>query len=143
MKTLLICHEGALLVQEGLSRWLGSFSEVAGIVVIREKSRAFKNRVKREIKRVGWLRFIDVAAFRLYYRFFLFAKDEQWERETLRALYDKYPLLPVSTPVFFTHSPNTKATEEFITAAAPDMAIACCKVILKEQIFSIPVLGTL
>src|ERR671934_1169073 len=68
MRTLLICHEGAPLHEEGLARWLASFSTLAGIVVLREPPRTLWRRVRREIRRVGVLRFLDVLAFRLYYR---------------------------------------------------------------------------
>src|SRR5882672_6936136 len=68
IKTLLICHEGALLDQEGLKRWLASFSNRAGVIVLRENRGRRWRRIKREINRVGFMRFLDVLAFRLYYR---------------------------------------------------------------------------
>lgn len=67
MKTLLICHENALLDREGMARWLASFSELAGIVVLREKGQRKFKRIRREIERVGLPRFVDVSAFRLYF----------------------------------------------------------------------------
>ncbi len=142
MKTLLICHEGARLHEEGIARRLGSFSEVAGVVVIQEKPQAQKRRIQREIKRVGPVRFADVVAFRAYYRLFLSERDSRWEQRTLAALAERYSPLPASTPVFHTTSPNTKATQKFIREAAPDITLACCKVILKKRIFSIPSHGT-
>jgi hypothetical protein len=67
MKTVLICHEGDLFDQHGLSRWLGSFSQLAGLIVLCEQSDQLQRRVKREIRRRGWLRLGDILAVRLYY----------------------------------------------------------------------------
>jgi Domain of unknown function (DUF362) len=67
MRTLLICHDDARLDREGLVRWLGSFSNVAGTLVIREPGGRRRKRIVREIKRVGLWRFFDVLAFRAYH----------------------------------------------------------------------------
>lgn len=140
MKTLLICHEGAPLEQEGMARWLASFSELAGIIVLREKGgRKFK-RIRREIERVGLPRFVDVSAFRLYYKLFLAGGDERWEAEKLAELRAAYP--EAKAPVLITHSPNSKDAEDFIKTQNPDIVIARCKVILNKRIFSIANVGT-
>ena len=83
MKTLLICHLGAPLDQEVLARWLNSFSDLSGIVLVQEPPKRLWRRVRREIKRVGVLRFLDVLAFRIYYRLLLVGKDRSWERQRL------------------------------------------------------------
>ena len=67
MRTLLICHEHAALDREGLARWLGSFTTFAGTVVIREPGGRMRKRIVREMRRVGFWRFLDVVAFRAYY----------------------------------------------------------------------------
>ena len=59
-----ICHEDAALDREGLVRWLGSFSTFCGTVVIREPGGRLRKRISREVRRVGWWRFLDVLAFR-------------------------------------------------------------------------------
>ena len=64
MRTLLICHDDAELDRDGLARWLASFSTLAGILVVREPRRRLRQRVAREIRRVGVWRFLDVLAFR-------------------------------------------------------------------------------
>ncbi len=70
MKTLLIYHEGARLEEEVMLRWLASFLDLVGLIVLQEsKDRKWK-RLRREIKRVGFLRFADVVAFRVFYRLF-------------------------------------------------------------------------
>lgn len=143
MKTLLICHEGAHLDRYGMSRWLASFSELVGIVVLQETKKRARKRIRREIERVGILRFTDVVAFRLYYKFFLSKKDALWERTKLAELYQHYADLPEDLPILRTHSPNSKAAECFIKDLKPDIMIARCKTLLKKDIYSIPPKGTL
>lgn len=140
MKTLLICHEGALLDQEGIARWLASFSELAGIVVLREKGQRKFKRIRREIERVGLLRFFDVTAFRVFYRLFQESDDKRWEDEKLAELRALYP--EPNAPVLITHSPNSKEAEDFIKTQNPDIIIARCKVILNKRIFSLANVGT-
>lgn len=141
MRTLLICHEGAQLDEEVLARWLASFSELVGVVVLRETGGRMRQRVRREIKRVGYLRFLDVLAFRLHYKLFRATDDARWERETIEKLCAAYPPLR-DVPTLATHSPNSKEAAEFIKSVALDVMIARCKTILKEEIFTIPKTGT-
>lgn len=141
MKTLLICHEGALLDREALTRWLASFSELVGIVVLRETNQRMRVRVRREVKRVGVGRFLDVLAFRFYYKMFLSGADQKWEDEKLEELREAYPSIN-DTPTLFTHSPNSEEAEQFIRARQPDIVLARCKTLLKEAVFSIPTRGT-
>ncbi|HVF91172.1 MAG TPA: formyltransferase family protein [Blastocatellia bacterium] len=142
MKTLLICHEGASLDREALARWMAAFSDLSGIVLLRENRQRVGRRIKREIKRVGVARFFDVLAFRFYYRLFLARKDRIWEDAKLEELRALYPELR-DVDVLVTHSPNSAEAEEFIRRAAPDIVIARCKTLLKESVFSIPSRGTL
>ena len=141
MKTLLICHEGALLDEDALARWLSSFSELVGIIVLREKGQRKFKRVRREIERVGLLRFLDVSAFRVFYKFNLAKKDKEWEENLIKELSEKYEK-PKDVPVLVTHSPNSKDAENFIKAQNPDVIIARCKVILMKRIFSLAKIGT-
>ncbi|MBI3544639.1 MAG: formyl transferase [Deltaproteobacteria bacterium] len=142
MKTVLICHHDDDLNARALPRWLGSFSEVAGIVSIEEKSQQKKNRVKREIKRLGYLRFLDVIAYRLFHRFFVHAGDVAYETRLLDDLKTRYPALPANIPVLTTASPNSPETIKFLQDVGPDLMIARCKVILKPEVFSAARLGT-
>jgi hypothetical protein len=141
MKTVLICHEDALLDQEVLARWLNSFSDLAGIVLVQEPPKRVWRRVRREIKRVGIFRFLDVLAFRIYYRILLAKKDRSWERLKLEESRRTYPQLSPRTTVLRTSSPNTSEAEQFIRRLRPDLAIARCKTLLKESVFSIPAKG--
>jgi Formyl transferase len=141
MRTLLICHEGADLDREGLARWFGSFSTFAGAVVIREPGGRLRKRVAREVRRVGWLRFLDVLAFRVYYRLTQAAGDRVWERRELDRARASYPQRP-EAPEIVVSSPNSAEAQAFITAQKPDLVIARCKTLLAERIFSIPTFGT-
>lgn len=141
MRTLLICHEHASLDREGLVRWLGSFSTYAGTVVVREAPGRRRRRVSREIKRVGVWRFLDVMAFRVHYRLTTARADSAWEQRELGRLRASYPSR-ADAPEIVVDSPNAPAAEQFIRDCQPDLVIARCKTLLKEQVFSIPRLGT-
>lgn len=125
-----------------MSRWLASFSDLTGIVVLRETNERVRKRIDREIRRVGRVRFLDVLAFRAYYQLFLAGRDKRWEDTRLNELETCYPPIPADTPVLVTHSPNTKEAEVFIRRAEPDVLIARCKTLLSKRIFTIPKTGT-
>jgi methionyl-tRNA formyltransferase len=109
---------------------------------LRETAKQKRRRIQREFARVGALRFIDVVAFRLYYRLFHSTADRNWELEKVAELCQRYPGVPASTPVLVSASANSPQVRDFIHQASPDLMIARCKVILKEHIFSIPRQGT-
>lgn len=140
MRTLLICHEEDELNRVGLAAWMASFSQLAGVLVLRETAERKKKRIRREIQRVGWPRFIDVLAFRLYYQVFLAAKDRIWEQQTVARLCAKYSRS--SARELIAPTPNTKEAEAFIRGAQPDLIVARCKTLLAERIFTIPTIGT-
>ena len=141
MRTLLICHAEATLDREGLARWLASFSELAGIIVLRENKQRMTRRIRREIKRVGALRFLDVMSFRLHYKLTAASLDRAWEQETLARLCERYPSIE-NVPVLHTHSPNSPEAESFVRAHEPDIMIARCKTLIKENVFALPRTGT-
>jgi formyl transferase-like protein len=141
MRTLLVCHDSASLDREGLARWLASFSTFVGTLTIQEASSRRRRRIAREIERVGWLRFLDVLAFRAYHRVFHSRADRRWVGRQLTRLRTLYPNLP-DAPELVVSSPNGADAEQFIAACQPDLVIARCKTLLKEQVFSIPRLGT-
>jgi folate-dependent phosphoribosylglycinamide formyltransferase PurN len=141
MKTVLIYHENDAVDREITARWLGSFSDLVGVIVLREKTQRMKTRVKREIKRVGYARFLDVLAFRSYYKFFLAEKDEVWRAETIEKFKKIYPDTK-DVPTLVTHSPNSPEAEKFLQAAAADIIVARCKTLLKKNIFTLAKTGT-
>lgn len=137
----MIIHENDLIDSEITTRWLSSFSDLAGIVYLREDTGKAKNRVKREIKRVGLLRFFDVLAFRLYYRLFLAGRDNEWRVSEVEKISQKLPN-PSNFKKIVAASPNSPEVKEFLTSLNADVVIARCKVILKKEIFEIPSIGT-
>lgn len=142
MKTLLICHDGDRLNQIGLARWLASFSDLVGIVVIRETQGRLWRRVRREVKRVGLARFPDVLAFRLYYRLMHASHDDAWLEQRVHDLCKRYPEVKATTTSLITSSPNTNEAQSFVQRVQPDIVIARCKTLLKESVYSLPRLGT-
>jgi folate-dependent phosphoribosylglycinamide formyltransferase PurN len=141
MKTVLICHETDNIDREITAGWLASFSDLVGVIVLREKRQRMKKRVKREIQRVGYGRFLDVLAFRFYYKFFLAAKDEKWRRETIDRFKSIYPASK-DVRTLITHSPNSAEAENFLKEAAADIIVARCKTLLKKNIFTLAKTGT-
>lgn len=142
MRTFLICHHDAPLDRIGLACWLASFSDLAGVLVIREASDAKKRRARRELKRSGWLGFLDVLAFRAWYAARRASEDAAWEARELDRLRARYPE-PASAPdTLEVQNPNSPEAERFIRERAPDLVIARCKFLLKPSVFSIPVHGT-
>jgi Formyl transferase len=143
VKTLLICHDEYPLDREAIARWLASFSDLVGLIVLSENKGQIWRRIQRELKRSGPLRFCDVLAFRLYYSVFLSRADQEWEVRELENIRRVYPPVPQGVPVLRTHSPNTPEAQRFIEKLQPDIVIARCKTLLKESVFSIPSKGTL
>jgi Formyl transferase len=142
MRTVLICHAEDDLNRIGTARWLASFTDLAGMVIIEEGGLSTWRRVRREVRRSGWLRFLDVLAFRVYYRLFLASADRKREQEILADLCERYPKLSGSTRILRTRTPNSSDTARFLGECAPDLVIARCKVLLKESIFTVPRAGT-
>jgi formyl transferase-like protein len=141
VRTLLICHTGAALDRDGLTRWLGSFSDFAGTLVIDEPFERKRRRIAREIDRVGYLRFLDVLAFRAYHAICLSAQDRLWENTRLDTLRSRFPNRP-EAPELIVQSPNSAEAEAFVRDLKPTLVIARCKTLLQERIFSIPIIGT-
>lgn len=142
MRTLLIGHETDALDRDGLARWLASWSDLSGVLVIREPPKRMWRRIRREIRRVGALRFLDVLGWRLFYRLFLASRDAAWEADAVQALRARFPEAPEATRELIVASPNAAEARAFIRDGAPDIVIARCKTLLKEEVFAIPRHGT-
>jgi len=143
MKTVLICHREEPQNRVALARWLASFSELAGVMILQETRDRKMRRFRRELRRVGWLRFLDVIAFRLYYRLFFARQDRQWEESVIASISAKYAEPRPETRYLVTTSPNTEEGVAFLKQCDPDIVLARCKQILNERVFSIPRRGTL
>lgn len=141
-KIALICHADDALNREGLAMWLASWADLVGIVAIQEPSRRARQRIRREVRRVGCWRFLDVLAFRLYAKLFQTRSDRDWEQQRLTAMRHQYGVLSTTIPTLITDSPNSSAAQEFLQRTQPDLVIARCKTLLAERIFSIPPAGT-
>jgi folate-dependent phosphoribosylglycinamide formyltransferase PurN len=142
MRTVLLHHKGAQLEQEVMPRWLASFSDLAGIVVVRGSAARALRRLRRELRRVGPARLLDIVSFRAYYRLFLSRRDREWETAFSEQLCAHYPDVPAHVPVIETDSPNSDATAQFLAELQPDIMIARCRTLIDERIFSIPANGT-
>ncbi len=141
-RMVLICHAEDRLNREGLARWLATVVDLVGVIELHETSQRQWRRVRREVRRVGWLRFLDVLAFRIYARFAQRAADRRWEAETLARIAETCPPLAESLPVLRTSSPNTVEAREFLRRLAPDLMLARCKTLLGAATFSLPTRGT-
>jgi hypothetical protein len=141
-RVVLICHRDDQLNREGLARWLASFADLVGIVELDEPRQRLRQRVRREIRRVGVLRSVDVLAFRLHQRMFQRRKDAAWENRRLAQLCQQFTPLPGDLPILKAPNPNTADVEAFVRGLRPDLMLARCKTLLKERIFSLPRLGT-
>ena len=140
--SVLICHEEDRLDTEGLASWLASTQRLAGLIIIRNSRRTLWRAAKREIKRVGLLKFLDVVAFRAYARVALARRDAAWKEQAIARLRARYPADLNAVPRLVVSTPNSPEAREFLAALKPDVAIARCKVILKPEIFELPRVGT-
>lgn len=141
-RSVLICHHDEPLNRFGLARWLASFTDLAAIIVIHEPPGRLFRRVRREIHRVGLLRFVDVLAFRIYYKLALAAADHAWEAATLKRLAKQYGDIPSSCRTFDTPGPNTAEVLSLLREVHPDFIVARCKNLLQEPVFTAPSIGT-
>lgn len=142
MRSVLICQHDALLVQDIMPRWLASFTDLAGVLVIREPRGNRLAKVKRSLRQQGVWGTIDLLAYRLFHRFRHSAGDRQQEvqiRETLGAI---YPPVRYQVPQLEVSSPNSPEAQAFIQSCRPEIMLACCKHILKPAIFEQASQGT-
>jgi folate-dependent phosphoribosylglycinamide formyltransferase PurN len=142
MKTVLICQADAPLARIGMARWLSSWSELAGVVVLEETRGRRWRRVQREVKRIGWLRMLDVVAYRAYQRLFLASADAAFCKVRLAELKARYPEVRADLPTLTATSPNSAECVAFLESLGPDVIIASCKHILKPRVFKIAKTGT-
>jgi hypothetical protein len=116
--------------------------KLAGLLVIRDEPGRLWRAARREVRRVGAMKFLDVVAFRAYARVALAGGDAAWKDARLASLRAAYPADLQQVPRIAVSSPNSAEAKAFLEALRPDLAIARCKVILKREIFETPRLGT-
>ena len=139
---VLICHESDPLDSEGLASWLASTMNLIGVIVIREGTRRRWRVARRQIRRDGWLSFVDVLAFRLYNAIVLARRDGQWKERALRHLRARFSTDLSSVPRLIVADPNTDDARAFLAALRPDLLLARCKFLLKPEIFKMADKGT-
>jgi methionyl-tRNA formyltransferase len=115
---------------------------LAGLIIIRDPRNRLWRAARREIRRVGWLRFVDVVAFRAFARLRLARRDAAWKASELQRLRQRYPADLEALPRIVVSSPNSDESRAFLERLRPDITIARCKVILKRAIFEVPRAGT-
>jgi hypothetical protein len=141
-RVVLMCHEGDRIDCEGLTAWIASSMDLAGIIKIREGRGRMWQRVRREVRRIGLLRFLDVLAFRAYYKFFLARRDVAWIADEVARLKARYPVDPAGVMTLVTADPNGPAVKAFLHWVRPDFMLARCKTLLKQDVFDAPGHGT-
>jgi len=116
--------------------------KLAGLLIIRDEPGRRWRAARREIRRVGALKFLDVVAFRAYARVTLASRDAAWADDALARLRAAYPARLQDVPQIVVSTPNSPEAKDFLTRLQPDLAIARCKMILTREIFEIPRIGT-
>jgi Formyl transferase len=140
MRAALICSEDSVFNRQVLPAFLASFTDLVGIVAIRDTRSTRWRRMKFEWRRSRW-RMLDVLAFRIFYRLRLAGRDRAWIQQRAKAELDRLPAAP-AVPVLQTESPNSPETRAFLEGLRPDFAVAACKTLLRPEIFQVPEHGT-
>lgn len=141
-RAVLICHKGSTLDIEGLSRWLASFSDLAGMVVLEEPSRRTWQRIRAQVRRAGVLRMVDVLALRLWYAVRHRRSDSRFAREAVAGLRTRFGDAHRPVAVLNTRSVNSPETVAFLQTCRPDFVVARCKTLIKPAVYGIPPAGT-
>ena len=115
---------------------------LAGLLIIRNERARRWRAVRRELKRVGPLGLLDVAAFRAYARLAHAARDVRWQQAEIERLRRRFPADLSRVPRAQVSSPNSPEARAFLAEARPDLAIARCKMLLDPEVFTIPRAGT-
>jgi hypothetical protein len=134
---ILICHRRDRLDSEGLASWLASTMRLAGIVEIDGDGGRRLRVARRQLRRHGLVRFLDVLAFRAYARLGLARADAEWTTAELARLRRRYPVDLSSIPRCLVSDPNDASARAFIAERQPDLIVARCKFILKPETFNL------
>jgi methionyl-tRNA formyltransferase len=82
------------------------------------------------------------VAFRAFARLRLARREREWKDAEVARLRRRYPADVASVPHLVVTTPNSDEARAFLERLQPDLAIARCKIILKQAIFAIPRVGT-
>lgn len=141
-RAVLICHAGDAVNEIGIAHWLAWKFSLAGVIRIHDPLGVKLRRVGNELRRVGPVRFLDVLAFRVFYRITRKKLDDLWIRKTVADLQCRYPADLRTVPSIDVASPNEPRAERFLRELQPDFALARCKRLLVSRVFSVPRHGT-
>jgi folate-dependent phosphoribosylglycinamide formyltransferase PurN len=142
LTVVLICHQDDPIDSEAIAAWLACDFSLVGIVLLRDAPGSRVRKLRRECRRVGWIRLLDVILFRVFYQLSRARKDARWVQSQAQALRARYGADLGQVPRHLAHNPNEAGVREFIAGLQPDFAIARCKYILQPAIFTIPRYGT-
>src|SRR5437667_3176311 len=120
---VLICHENDRLDTEGLASWLACTMTLARLVVITDGPGRVGSVARHELRRVGWLGFLDVLAFRLFARIVLRSKVEAWKAGEVARLRARYPADLRDVPRLVVENPNADEVRVFLERLSPDVLI--------------------
>ncbi|HEU4690076.1 MAG TPA: formyltransferase family protein [Vicinamibacterales bacterium] len=114
---------------------------LGGLIVISDKGRRLLTAARRELRRAGWLGFLDVIAYRLFARLRLRSAEETWKAREIERLKALYPARLDTVARVVVANPNNESARAFLNTVRPDIVIARCKFILKPDIFSLARVG--
>ena len=138
-RSVLICHRGALLDRNGLSAWLASFSDLAGIVELSETTGRTMQRIKAQVRRSGVWRLLDVFALP-YYRLTHATADRQFSTTPCRRSSRgsvRRRTCPCCEP-----ARSMRPRPSRFSRAAARTSSSRCKTLLKPAVFQVPSHGT-
>jgi methionyl-tRNA formyltransferase len=115
---------------------------LTGLIVIREGTSRRWRVARRQIRREGWVAFLNVLAFRLYNAAVLAPHDDDWKERALRRLRARFHVDLSMVPRVVVSDPNSVEARAFLSELTPDLLLARCKFLLKPEVFNVPAKGT-
>ncbi len=141
-RVVLLCQHDESIDLDGLSAWLAASMRLAGLIVIHDSRRKRWQSLRAEYRRSRWIGLLDVVAFRLFYGLTGARRDRQWVTSAVARLRSAHPADVTVVPRIDVENPNGVEARQFLTACAPDLAIARCRHLLRPETFGIPAHGT-
>lgn len=139
-ETVLLRHRGSKFDHEVVGRWLAATTDLAAEIVVEPDRRRRLRTLKHEYRRSGVLGLVDALLFRVYYSATLADSASEKVDELVarsRANYDDYDV-----PKYAVDDPNSVETQNVLVDVTPDLMVARTKVLLEEDVYSVPRYGT-
>lgn len=140
MRSVLICHASDAFDRQGLAAWLASFTQLVGVVVLDETRAQRLVRARRELKRVGPVRMLDVLAMRVWQRVAQSTRDRRWMQQALSTLRQRYGDAP-HVPEVYASDVNDPSVLAFVRKLRPDFVLARCKQLIRRKLIGVPRVG--